>query len=176
MKSIVTLTGQNGITLSPVSEKDLLQIATLANNPAIAANLKDVFPSPYHLEDAKLYLTLVEKGVMGLVWGIFSNEQFAGIISILPQTDIYRHSAEIGYWLGAPWQGKGIMTEAVKLVTTFTFNELNIYRIYAGVFEGNEASAKVLAKNGYTLEAIKKKAVIKKGVLLDEHLYVKLNL
>lgn len=173
--NIVTLTGRS-VVLQPVTENELDELAMLANNPAIAANLKDVFPSPYTRADARSFYTLILEGKLGYVWGIFYNHSFAGIISIIPQTDIYRHSAEIGYWLGETYQGKGIMTEAVFLVTEYAFKELNIYRIYAGVFAPNKVSANVLLKNGFHCEAIKKKAVIKNGVLLDEHLFVKLNL
>ncbi|MFT3824216.1 MAG: GNAT family N-acetyltransferase [Chitinophagaceae bacterium] len=175
MKVSIVLTGRD-LVLQDITESNLAEIAVLANEPTIAANLKDVFPSPYSMEDARQFFTLLKEGKLGYVWGIFYRDNFAGVISIVPQQDIYRHSAEIGYWLGLPFQGKGIMTEAVRLVTEYTFKELNIYRIYAGVFAPNTASAKVLEKNGFSCESVKKKAVIKNGVLMDEHLFVKLNI
>ncbi|MCW3465076.1 GNAT family N-acetyltransferase [Chitinophaga nivalis] len=174
MYHVNTLSGQSDISLRPITVKDLPTLTLLANNPAIAATLRDNFPSPYTLHDAQHFLMLMQRGLLGYVWGICSGAALTGVISITPQTDIYRHSAEIGYWLGLPFQGKGIMREAVHLVTTYGFHELQLYRIFGGVFATNEASRQVLLKNGYHLEAIKQQAIIKHGNLQDEHLFVKL--
>ncbi|NLR61795.1 GNAT family N-acetyltransferase [Chitinophaga polysaccharea] len=176
MKTIVTLTGKNDVKLKAIERSDLEDMAVLANDPAVAANLRDTFPSPYSLKDAEEFLSLIEQGKLNHVWGIYAKDKIAGAITLTPQTDIYRHSAEIGYWLGAPFHGKGIMTEAVSLLTEYAFREMNILRIYAGVFAYNEASKKVLMKSGYHLEAVKVKAVIKNDVLHDEHLMVKMNI
>ncbi|MEC5145257.1 RimJ/RimL family protein N-acetyltransferase [Chitinophaga sp. 180180018-2] len=176
MKSIITLTGKHGVTLKAIEHRDLKDMAALANHPAIAANLRDSFPSPYSLKDAENFLALIQQGKLNYVWGIYVEDEIAGVITLTPQDDIYRHSAEIGYWLGIPYHGKGVMTEAVSLLTEYAFRELNIHRIYAGVFAYNEASKKVLQKSGFHLEAIKIKAIIKNGTLLDEHLMVKMNI
>jgi len=70
------------------------------------------------------------------------------MIGLIPQQDVYRRTAKIGYWLGEPfWEG--IATTVVKLVTAYGFNELNLIRIHTGIFEYNTASMKVLEKNGY---------------------------
>lgn len=175
MKTIITLTGKHGVTLKAIAHTDLQELSVLANNPAIAANLRDSFPSPYSLKDAEIFFALIQQGKLDHIWGIYADDQIAGVISLTRQTDIYHHAAEISYWLGAPYHGKGITTEAVALVTACAFRELNIYRIYAGIFAYNDASKKVLLKNGYHLEAVKEKAIIKQGRLYDEHLMVKLN-
>lgn len=96
------------------------------------------------------------------------------MISIIEQSDIYRHSAELGYWLGEPYWGKGIVTEAVKMISSYGFNELKIERIFAGVFDFNKASINVLQKNGYQLEGISKNGVIKNNIIRDEHRFYKL--
>lgn len=175
MQTMITLTGKNDVTLKAIDRGDLQELALLANDPAIAANLRDSFPSPYSLKDAEAFFSLMQNGKIDPAWGIYVKDSIAGVITLSRQADIYHHSAEIGYWLGAPYHGKGIMTEAVALLTAYAFRELNIYRIYAGIFAHNEASKKVLLKNGYHLEAVKVKAIIKQGRLLDEHLIVKLN-
>ncbi|MBV8252360.1 MAG: GNAT family N-acetyltransferase [Chitinophaga sp.] len=174
MYTIQTLTGKNDITLKAIAHSDLPELAILANEPAIAANLRDSFPSPSTLETATNFHSLISQGKVGHVWGIYVKDKLAGVISLIPQTDIYRHSAEIGYWLGLPYHGKGIMPVAVSLVTDYGFQELHIHRIYAGVFAYNEASKKVLMKCGYQLEAIKKQGVIKNGIMHDEHVMVRL--
>jgi ribosomal-protein-alanine N-acetyltransferase len=87
-------------------------------------------------------------------------------------TDIFRHSAELGYWLGESFWSKGLATEAVQLITKYALDTLKISRIYAGVFETNPGSARVLEKSGYFLECRQKKSVIKDGRLLDQLMYV----
>jgi len=80
----------------------------------------------------------------------------------------------LGYWLGEPYWNKGIATTAVNIITDFAFGELAFKRIYAGVFEYNLASMKVLEKNGFVKEGICRKAVLKNDKFWDEHLYAKL--
>lgn len=85
---------------------------------------------------------------------------------------MHRYSGEIGYWLGEPFWGNGYATQAVKLLTRFAFEDLNLIRIFAGVFESNLPSMKVLEKAGYHLEAVLKSSVCKSGKFLDQYLYV----
>ena len=82
-----------------------------------------------------------------------------------------RHSAELGYWLGEPYWGRGVMTEAVVAVTTYGLEQLGLVRIFATPFEWNLASCRVLEKGGYTLEGRHQKAVTKDGQTIDELMY-----
>jgi [ribosomal protein S5]-alanine N-acetyltransferase len=84
---------------------------------------------------------------------------------------VNRFSAEIGYWLAEPFWGKGIITQAVKSLTEYAFKKYNFNRIFAGVFEGNKASEKVLQNAGYKLEGIFRKSVFKEGKFLDQYNY-----
>jgi ribosomal-protein-alanine N-acetyltransferase len=90
------------------------------------------------------------------------------------QKDIYRLSAEIGYWLGEPYWGKGIALKAVNLITEYGFNELELVRIYSGVFDFNKASHRVMEKAGFKLEAVFERSVIKNGIICDEYRYAKI--
>ena len=101
--------------------------------------------------------------------------QFCGIIGLIIQEDVYAKTAEIGYWLGEQFWGKGIMTKAVELMTEYGFGKLKLVRIYTGIFEYNITSMKVLEKNGYVKEGIFKKAIYKNRKTWDEHRYCKLN-
>lgn len=65
-------------------------------------------------------------------------------------------------------------TQAIKKMTEYTFENFNVIRIEAGVFDFNKPSMKVLEKNGYYLESIRKQAVIKKGKIIDDYIWVKL--
>ncbi|HSF49265.1 MAG TPA: GNAT family protein, partial [Nitrososphaeraceae archaeon] len=57
--------------------------------------------------------------------------------------------ADIGYWIGKQYQGKGIATECVKLVVNYAFDELKLEEILAYVFPDNNSSIRVLEKNGF---------------------------
>ncbi len=154
----------------PVDELQLL-----ANNGKVARYLRDAFPNPYAKADAKWFLEMADTGRFGHTFGIFNNDIFIGVGSIVPQLDIYRINGEIGYWLGEPYWGQGYGTAAIKLLTAYAFEELKLLRVFAGVFAGNMASMKVFEKAGYKSEAIIKSSIIKNGVVLDEHVYSILN-
>ncbi len=84
-------------------------------------------------------------------------ENLAGGISIMPKEDIYRCSAEIGYWIGEPYWGKGIATEAIRQMVDITWERYpEVVRIYAEVFPGNIGSVRALEKNGFELECVQK--------------------
>ena len=89
----------------------------------------------------------------------------------MKQVDVYRKSAEIGYWIGEPYWGKGIATEAAKLITAYGFEQLELLKIFSAVFDFNKASQRVLEKAGYKLEAIIEKAICKNHKLCDEYRY-----
>ena len=89
----------------------------------------------------------------------------------MPGDDIERLSAEIGYWLGRQFWGRGIMTEAVRAATTYAIDHLGLSRVFAVPFVSNAASARLLEKVGYELEGVLRRSAMKDGVLLDQLLY-----
>ncbi len=95
--------------------------------------LRDYFPFPYNLKDAEIFINLTKLQKPVTTFAIEFDRKFCGIISLVKQNDIYRKSAEIGYWLGEPYWNKGIITIAVKLITDYGLNQLNLIRIFAGV-------------------------------------------
>ncbi|MES1225556.1 MAG: GNAT family protein [Bacteroidota bacterium] len=149
-------------------------MAELLNNKKITVNLRDLIPFPYTKADADFFISMKKDEEPVMVFGIEFNKQFCGVISLVAQNDVYQKSAEIGYWLGEPFWNKGIITTAVKLITDYGFNQLNLVRIFAGVFEYNLPSMKVLEKNGYKKEGIFEKSIFKGGQIWDEHRYAKI--
>jgi RimJ/RimL family protein N-acetyltransferase len=81
------------------------------------------------------------------------------------------HRAEMGYWLAKPYWGTGIMTDAVRAFIKYAFSELGLLRLTGHVFNGNQASARVLEKNGFSLEGRLRKHYLKNGELLDGRVY-----
>lgn len=167
------LTGS--VTFQPFQNVDAIELAELANNIKIASFVKDSFPFPYTVYDALCWIDFCKNSSKTNFFSkaIIYNGQFAGGIGVLRQDDIFRNNGEIGYWLGEPYWSKGIMSEAVKQMTAWIFENTTIERLYAGVFSTNNASMRVLEKADYQLEAIHKRAIIKSGNTFDEHLYVK---
>src|SRR4051812_34732912 len=169
MEQCIEIIGQRGVSLRTLVPANAAALADIANDPAIAACVRDSFPSPYTLISAQEFIQFAATQTHLYAWGIFENDTLVGVISLTQQEDIYRHSAEIGYWLGTAFHGRGIVTEAIDLVCQYAFNQLNLIRIFAGVFENNIASQKALLKNGFVMEGIRKKGAIKNKILLDDY-------
>jgi [ribosomal protein S5]-alanine N-acetyltransferase len=161
----------NVVKLRKIEPDDKEPLATLANNKKIWDNVRDYMPYPYTLKDAEEFIDFCKKENPSMTFAIEYQSQFAGVIGLVKQTDIYRHSAEIGYWLGEPFWNKGIMTQAVRQLVDYGFQNIGLVRIYTGVFDYNKASQRVLEKAGFTLEAIFRKSVIKNEIIGDEYRY-----
>lgn len=157
--------------LRPWRSDDKDSLIRCANNWEVARQLRDRFPHPYTEEDADEWLALVcdEDPVTNLA--IVVDGHAVGGIGIELQSDVYRRSAEIGYWLAEAHWGRGIMSEAVPAVTRYALDQFDLCRLFAGVFESNPASARILEKAGYTLEGRMRRSVVKDGRMLDQLLY-----
>ena len=156
--------------------EDLQELVAQANNINVWNNLRNYFPHPYTEEHGKAWLEKVVDALPALNMAIEADGKLAGGIGIILNGDVYIKSAEIGYWLGEQYWGKGIATEAVRQMTEYAFYYFDIVRLYAEVFETNKASMRVLEKNGYYLEGVRRKAVFKNDVLMDDYIWVKLKI
>ncbi len=131
-------------------------------------------PYPYLIKDARSFIAAQQLKDPAENFAIQYGDEVVGGIGILLKEDISRLNAEIGYWLAEPFWGRGIITAAIRLMTSYAFTSFNLNRIYAEVFAHNKASMKALEKNRYYLECIRKNGVIKNDTLLDDHIYVML--
>ncbi len=86
--------------------------------------------------------------------------------------DVYAKTVEVGYFIGENYWGKGIASAAVALILEAIKKNKEIVRIEAKIFGGNGASARVLEKNNFVLEGIRKNAIFKNGVIADEQVWV----
>ncbi|WP_375438004.1 GNAT family N-acetyltransferase [uncultured Hymenobacter sp.] len=160
--------------LRPWSFADAPALVEYANNQRIAQNLRDTFPHPYTKQDAEFYLCLMADQQRDLHLAIEADGNAVGSIGVHFKTDVRRRSAEIGYWLGQPYWGRGLATAAVQLVSNYVFAHFDVCRLYAVVFESNPASARVLEKAGFELEALMRKSVVKDKGILNSLLYAKI--
>lgn len=158
-------------TIRAWNTADLDSLVKYANNWNIAKNMMDKFPFPYTENDARNFIEFANKNTPVHIFAIDISGKAVGGIGIHPKEDIHRTNAELGYWLGEPFWGKGIMSKAVREIVNFGFNTYSIERIYATVFSTNIASQKVLEKNNFVLEAVLKQTIIKNGEFLDEWIY-----
>ena len=163
----------NNIKLRTWQRQDAQQLASIANNKNVWNNLRDQLPHPYTVADALQWIAHCNTQNPAVNFALTFNNEIAGSIGCVIKEDVYRKSMEIGYFLGEKFWGKGIATEGVRLLLDYMQNNFQLTRIYAEVFAHNKASMKVLQKNGFFLESIRRKAVVKNNVLIDDYVWVK---
>ena len=151
--------------------RDRESIVRHANNRKVSRNLRDRFPHPYTERDARNWLDAVIGLEPETNFAIDVAGEAVGGIGYTIQYDVARRSAEIGYWLGEDFWGRGIATEALIAVTDHAFANHDLCRIFAHVFDWNGASARVLEKAGYTFEGRMRKSVTKEGQTIDQLMY-----
>jgi [ribosomal protein S5]-alanine N-acetyltransferase len=149
---------------------DAVALARYANNRKIWLNVHDKFPFPYTISDAIKWIDFAKRHSES-EFAIASSSEAIGGMRLHIQEDIRHRTAEIGYWLGEPFWGKGITTSAVNALVNYAFNSFDLVRIHAFVFEWNLASARVLEKSGFHLEARLEISVTKDGKTVDCLLY-----
>ena len=158
--------------LRPWQSTDKTSLIRHANNKNVSRNLRDHFPYPYRDADADAFLSVASaSNSRDLIYAIVIRGEAVGGIGVHPRKDVERHSAEIGYWLGEDFWGRGIATAAVTKLSHHALREPDIYRIFATVFASNPASARVLEKAGFILEGLLSRAILKNGMLIDAALY-----
>jgi len=153
--------------------EDAVYIAKYANNKKIADNLRDAFPYPYTLSNAKQYINFCINAdrKKNILRAISIDGIAVGSIGVFGKDDVYRKSAELGYWLAEDFWNKGIITRAIKQITDIAFNELDIVRIFAEPYFNNIGSRRVLEKSGFELEGTLRKSVYKNNIYLDSCIY-----
>jgi RimJ/RimL family protein N-acetyltransferase len=157
------------VSLRKLNESDNQIIAILANNRKVWDNITDVMPHPYSVKDANEFISMAMNSDTEIIFAVEFRGELAGVIGLHRQKDVFRLTAEIGYWLGEPFWNKGIATAAVKLATHHGISRLGLVRIFANVYDFNKPSQRVLEKAGYRFECVARKAVIKNGAILDDY-------
>ena len=162
------------VIIRELEKTDFSKLVEYADNENVSINLRDAFPHPYTMDDAEKFFKMVQEQNPKTFFAIEYQGNYVGNISLSVGTDVYRNSAELGYFNGESFWNKGITTKAVNMMTDFGFEKLNIVRIHTGVFEYNVASQRVLEKCGFQKEGIFRKAVTKNKKLYDEIRFAKI--
>lgn len=173
-RAAVRLELGDGFCIRPFVPGDATALARHANNPAVARGLRDRFPHPYTRRDAEVFLRGVGAQAEAGDFAIAAADEVVGGIGAQRQPDVHRLSAEIGYWLGEAYWGRGLATRALHAFGDWLFATTALERLYACVFETNPASRRVLEKAGFSLEGRLRRAVVKDGRMLDQFLYARL--
>jgi ribosomal-protein-alanine N-acetyltransferase len=151
---------------------DVASLARHANDRRIWLNLRDRFPHPYSEADAEAFIAMATGMSPVTFFAIAVDGEAVGGIGYTLHEDVERVSAEIGYWLGTPFWGRGIVTAALGALTRHAFDRhADLRRIYAVPFVWNSASVRVLEKAGYRLEGRMRQSAIKDGKVTDQLLY-----
>lgn len=125
--------------------EDAKMVAALANDRRIAENTARI-PHPYKLSDAEGFISGVNKSGGEAAFLITLHDgTIIGACGLLSQ----ELAPELGYWLGAPYWGKGYATEAMHAVIDYAFTDLGHEALQAGARVTNPASRRVLEKCGF---------------------------
>ncbi len=161
------------IILRPFAITDVAALAAIANNKHVSDNLRNSFPHPYTISDAKQWIQLQSKIKPAQNFAITYNGLLAGTIGCTLKEDIHKKNIELGYFVGEIFWNKGIASKAVSLMVAYIEQNFQANRIYAEVFENNIASMKVLQKNNFFLEAIHHNSLFKHNQYFDAYIWVK---
>jgi len=165
------------LNMRRIVDSDLERLFALRSNTTIMRYIhRPLAKTP---DDASALLKKLDDGIdngTGITWGITAKEDNSLIGTIgywRIEPDNFR--AEIGYLIDEPYQGKGLMTEAINAVADFGFKEMSLHSIEARVVPSNNASAKLLEKNGFIKEGYFKESIAFNGKFGDAAVYSRLN-
>ena len=162
----------SAIVVREWEEADAEPVARQANDRRVWLGLRDAFPHPYGIEDGKRFIAQARAMTPRTYFAIEVEGRVAGGIGYTLHSDVERIGAEVGYWLGQVFWGRGIATTALRLLTAHAFQaHPELQRLWAVPYATNAASARVLEKAGYVREGTLRRSAIKDGRVLDQWMY-----
>ncbi len=157
--------------LRPWRVDDLESLVRNADDREVWLTLRDRFPHPYTADAGRAWLAAASAEEPPTALAIDVGGEAVGGIGVVPGADVNRHAAEIGYWLGRRWWGRGLATAAVSHFVPWVHETFGFVRLFAEVFETNPASMRVLEKCGFVREGILRAHARKDGRYLDQVVY-----
>ena len=151
--------------------EDAQPLVRHADNVNVWRDLRDRFPHPYTIEEAQKWLTHAVSSESETDFAIVFGGEVVGGIGFTLGSDVERHSAEVGYWLGEAVWGRGIATAALRAATRWAISMFDLRRVFAVPFSDNIGSTRVLEKAGFVKEGVMRCAAVKEGQIKDQVLY-----
>lgn len=153
--------------------EDKRSLAELLNNKNILNNLRDGLPYPYTERDAEEYIgaMLAADRTKTFAFAVAVDDTAIGSIGVFRRENIHFRTAELGYYIGEPYWGRGYATSAVLQICKYVFDNTDIVRIFAEPFAHNAASCRVLEKAGFQAEGTLRCNAVKNGRMCDMRLY-----
>lgn len=157
------------LRLRPYSEPDIPELLPLIGTREVAATTMRI-AHPYTEQDARAFLDLIQDS--NRIWlAITLRDDARQIGGIGLTVDRQHQHAELGYWLAAPYWGKGYATEAAREMLRYGFEDLDLHRIFASHFKHNPASGNILRKLGMHHEGCQREHLRKWDEFVDSELY-----
>lgn len=157
----------HGWTLRAWRASDAESLAQHANNERVWRNMSEAFPHPYTLEAARHWVARGHIDFGGDNWAIALDDDAVGGCGLHQGAGGERCNVEIGYWLGEPYWGRGVVAQVARVLTEQAFARPEVSRVFAAVHSDNPASMRVLQKNGFFREAELRQSAIKAGRVID---------
>jgi RimJ/RimL family protein N-acetyltransferase len=155
--------------MRPYNEDDVPELLPLIGAREVAATTLRI-AHPYTEEDARGFLELTkEPDKLWLAITLRSDARQIGGIGL--RIDQQHKHAELGYWLGVPYWGKGYATEASRELLRCGFEDLGLHRIFATHFKHNPGSGRILKKIGMQYEGCRREHLLKWGKFVDSEMY-----
>ncbi|MDR0286812.1 MAG: GNAT family N-acetyltransferase [Clostridiales bacterium] len=152
---------------------DAPDLADVINNRKVLDNLRDGIPYPYTEKDAAEFIaaTLSAEKDTQYAFAICYDDKVVGSIGVFRKDNVHRYTAEMGYYIAEPYWGNGIMTEAVRQMCAYVFENTDIVRVFAEPYAHNNASCRVLEKAGFQFEGVLRQNAVKNGQFADMKRY-----
>ncbi|MDO8520937.1 MAG: GNAT family protein [bacterium] len=174
IQKLPTMKAPSGrFVLRPFREGDASALVKHINSSHISDRVSNV-PHPYTKEHAEKWLRRLEEERTKFHYARridFAIDVKGEVVGSIGFINIDGHKAQISYWLGEEFQGKGFMPEALRLLVDFGFSTCGFTRMWGYTWENNPASQHVFEKVGFAREGIHKKEWLKNGVYHDSVMY-----
>jgi RimJ/RimL family protein N-acetyltransferase len=162
------------IRLEPLSEAHLQPLADLVHDPGVQRFTRIPVPVPLGFE--RTWLSLYEEGRREgtrEAFAIVEDDEVVGV-AVAPQIDVDAQTAELGYVVAPAARGRGVATEALRLLTDWAFFTLGALRLELLIGSENVASKRVAERCGYIREGVLRSLYLKPGVREDTELWSRL--
>ena len=156
------------LTLRPYRDADIAELVALIGAREVAATTLRV-PHPYTEQDARQFLAAIDASQVRMAVTLRTDGRLIGGVGL--NIEQQHQHAELGYWLGTPYWGKGYATEAAREVLRYGFESRRLHRIFALHFKNNPASGRILRKLGMRHEGCQREHIRKCDQFIDSELY-----